>query len=88
LLCKEFLVIEPVFATADFPAETPAGRAQVWKGSHWPADDPIVKAYPDRFSPDPRFGLQYTREPEGWDAPPVEQATAAPGEKRTTRRQS
>jgi hypothetical protein len=82
-------VIEHVFATADFPADTPAGgRAQVWKGSHWPKNDPVVKQYPDRFSPDPRYGLQYTQEPEGWDEPPVEQATAAPGEKRQTRRSS
>lgn len=80
-------MIEHVFATADFPAETPDGRrAQVWKGSHWPADDPIVQRYPGNFSGDPRFGLQFTRQPAGWDDPPVEQATAAPGEKRNVRR--
>lgn len=81
-------MIEHVFAIADFPADTPVGRAQVWKGSHWPADDPVVQQYPDQFSRDPRFGLQYTREPAGWDDAPIEQATAAPGEKRQTRRQS
>lgn len=62
----------------------------VRKGSHWPADDPIVLAHPDLFSDDPRYGLSYSVTPEGFDdpapEPPVEQATAAPGEKRQTRR--
>lgn len=80
-------MIDAVFATQDFPCETHLGaRVMVHKGSHWPADDPLVTRYPDRFSPDPRWGLQYTQEPRGWDDPPVEQATAAPGEKRQTRR--
>jgi len=60
-------------------------RGAVQKGSHWPADDPVVKAHPDLFSTDARYGLAYSVEPDGWDAP-VEQATAAPGEKRATRR--
>lgn len=82
-------MIEVVYATADFPATTPeGGRAQVWKGSHWPADDPIVKAFPTHFTADPRYGLQFTKQPSGWEDPPVEQATAAPGEKRQTRRSS
>jgi hypothetical protein len=80
-------VIETVYAAADFPAETPAGaRVIVRKGSHWPADDPLVRKYPANFSTDPRYGLQYTQEPSGWDDPPVEQATAAPGERRNVRR--
>lgn len=80
-------MIEHVFATQDFPVETAqGGRAMVWKGSHWPTTDPVVRRFPDRFSADPRWGLQYTEEPQGWDDPPVEQVTAAPGEKRTTRR--
>lgn len=79
-------MIQVVFATADFPVDQQGGRAQVWKGSHWPADDPVVARYPERFSTDPRFGMQYTAEPAGWNDPPVEQATAAPGERRTTRR--
>jgi hypothetical protein len=81
-------MIEHVFATADFPAQTANGaRVMVRKGSHWPVGDPVVKQHPDAFSSDPRYGLQYSEEPTGWDAPPIEQATAAPGEKRTTRRQ-
>ena len=56
-------------------------------GEHWPADDPVVKARPDVFSPDPRYGAQWTGPPppELADAP-VEAATAAPGEKRNVRR--
>lgn len=80
-------MIEHVFATADFPATAPSGgRHYVHKGSHWPADDPIVTAHPESFSPDPRWGLQYSQEPRGWDDPPVEQATRAPGERRQVRR--
>ncbi len=60
-------------------------QGRVQGGSHWPADDPVVKANPDLFSPDPRYGLAFSVEPEGWDAP-VEQVTRAPGERRTTRR--
>ncbi|GIH27619.1 hypothetical protein Aph01nite_59290 [Acrocarpospora phusangensis] len=38
------------------------------------ADDPLVREYPWLFVADPE------------DGPPLEQATQAPGEKRTTRR--
>lgn len=62
------------------------GQGVVRKGSHWPADDPIVRAHPDMFSADPRYGLNFSTAPDGWDDPPVETATAAPGEKRQTRR--
>ena len=60
-------------------------------GQHWPADDPIVLAQPSLFTDDPRYGLTASRPvPEETEAParetPVEQATAAPGEKRATRR--
>lgn len=61
------------------------GAGLIRKGSHWPADDPIVKQHPDLFAADPRYGLSYSVEPEGFDAP-MEQATRAPGEKRQTRR--
>lgn len=67
------------------------GPVVVPKGSHWPADDPIVVAHPDLFSSDSRWGLFYTQEPDGYrdqepDEGPVEQATHAPGEKRNVRR--
>lgn len=79
-------MIEHVFAVSDFPADVNGGRVQVWKGSHWPASDPIVKRHPERFSTDPRYGLQYTQQPQGYDDPPVEQVTNNPGERRNTRR--
>lgn len=62
-------------------------------GEHWPADDPIVSAYPGLFTDDPRYGLRSSR-PFGEDGYPVasgtrraagaeETTTAAPGEKRS-----
>ena len=76
-----------VYATADASVTDPSSGApgMIRKGTHWSADDPVVKAHPDLFSEDPRWGLAYSVEPEGWDAP-VEQATAAPGERRVVRR--
>ncbi len=73
-----------VYATATFRHVTQDGiGGMVPKGSHWPADDPVVQAHPEAFSSDPRYGLSFSREPAGYDAP-VEQATAAPGERRMT----
>lgn len=46
----------------------------------WDADDPFVHAHPDLFSADPGFAPRRSV-PAG-----VEQASAAPGEKRATRR--
>ena len=58
-------------------------RVMVQGGSHWPADDPLVAANPVMFTPDPRYGLNwYGEPPPEMSQPPVEQATAAPGEKR------
>lgn len=44
---------------------------------YW-SDDPIVQAYPDMFATDEQLAREHGE---------VEQATAAPGEKRRTRRQ-
>jgi hypothetical protein len=42
---------------------------------------------PEAFSTDPRYGVQWSGTPPAELAePPVEQATAGPGEKRATRR--
>ena len=60
-------------------------RYRVAKGSHWPADDPVVQAQPSLFCDDARFGLNFSTEPVGYDDP-IEQVTAAPGEKRNVRR--
>lgn len=79
-------MIKAVYATETVRITTESGApVLVQKGSHWPADDPIVRDNPQLFSEDPRWGMVYTRPPEGYDAP-IEQATAAPGEKRNTRR--
>ena len=82
-----------VYATSTTSVGLPNGASgTIHKGTHWPADDPIVRAHPDLFSDDPRWGMNYSVEPEGYNDPPrssdtpVEQATAAPGEKRSTRR--
>lgn len=67
--------------------------AQVQKGQHWPASDPVVQARPDLFTDDPRYGLIYTEAPPGYDAElnrldegEFEEATAVPGERRSVRR--
>jgi hypothetical protein len=48
------------------------------------ADDPVVRAFPEFFTDEPQV---ITRFP-GWSPADVEQATAAPGERRTSRRAS
>lgn len=80
--------MDVVYATATTHVTTANGsRLVVRKGSHWPADDPVVKAQPSLFSTDARYGMTYSVEPAGFDAP-VEQATAAPGERRNRTRAS
>lgn len=77
--------MEIVYATGNSVVALPGGgRMRVTKGGHWPADDPVVKAHPELFSADARYGLTFSAEPRGYDAP-VEQATAAPGERRNRR---
>ncbi len=77
--------MQVVYATGDAHFGTPDGAFHnVRYGQHWSADDPVVKAAPPGlFSPDPRFGLCGTVPPPD---PVVEQATAAPGERRNVRR--
>ena len=58
------------------------GRWNVIGGQHWPADDPVVRAAPDLFTTDARFGVSFSAPPAELSEPPVEQATAGPGEKR------
>lgn len=52
-------------------------------GEHWPADDPVVRAYPQFFTDDARYGLSSSRPLGGDGYPVVESATAAPGERRS-----
>lgn len=78
-----------VFATANAVVGLPGGgQANIRAGSHWPADDPIVQAQPSLFSADARHGLNFSTppaEPADRQQAPVEQATAAPGERRNRR---
>jgi hypothetical protein len=79
-------VIPTVFASSTSTVTLPNGaQVLVRKGSHWPAEDPLVKQHPELFSTDPRFGMEYSVAPAGYDAP-IEQVTAGPGEKRNVRR--
>jgi hypothetical protein len=72
-----------LYAKGTAMVETPdGGRHIVSGGQHWPADDPVVKARPDLFTDDPRYGLSFTTPPAEMMEPPVEDATADPGRKR------
>ena len=74
-----------VYATTNSMVGLPDGsQIRVVAGSHWPAEDPVVLAQPSLFSTDARYGMNFSTPPAGYDAP-VEQATAAPGEKRARR---
>lgn len=84
-------MIDVVFAMGTERVGMPDGHSvQVRKGSHWPANDPVVRARPSLFTPDARYGLQYTAPPPGYDGDlnEVEEATANPGERRSVRRHS
>lgn len=58
-------------------------RVLVAAGEMWDGDDPLVERYPDMFIDGPNV-VRSTRTDRGYVD--VEQATAAPGEKRTVRR--
>jgi hypothetical protein len=76
-----------VYAKYSTQVVTPDGaRWSVQGGQHWPADDPVVRAAQDVFSADARYGVSFSAAPAELADPPVEQATAAPGEKRNVRR--
>jgi hypothetical protein len=80
--------MEVVFATETASLQMASGgTVLVRKGSHWKADDPLVLEWPGFFAADPRYGLAWSgNPPPEMSEPPVEQATAAPGERRTVRR--
>lgn len=70
-----------VYANTTTTISEGPGFVTLTKGEPWDASDPIVKRHPDCFSDQPTR-VQTSR--RGWTD--VEQATAAPGEKRTTKR--
>jgi hypothetical protein len=81
-----------VFAVATENVVLSTGATvRVPRGSMVPESDPLVRARPDLFSSDPRHApnLLGTELPaEFGDDTPVETASAAPGERRNTRRTS
>lgn len=80
--------MEWVYATSTQQVVTPdGGRETVHFGEHWPAGDPVVLAAPaGLFTADGRSTMRCTAPLPEADEPPVEQATAAPGERRNIRR--
>jgi hypothetical protein len=70
------------FARADQSLRTRGSKypTTVHVGEAWYADHPLVVDHPDSFSDEPPL-----IHPRNW-TPPVEQASAAPGEKRANRR--
>lgn len=89
-------MIEVVYAQGSERVPLPSGAvATVRKGQHWPRTDQVVKARPDLFTADPRYGLVYSEAPPGYDAglnelpeDEFESASAAPGERRSVRRRA
>jgi hypothetical protein len=74
--------MDVVYAMDSAVVAMPDGsQVHVRKDSTWPADDPVVTQVPRLFSGDPR-GVVHTSD----GLPPVETATAAPGERRNVRR--
>ena len=77
--------MDVVYATETASVMVDGAMHSVFKGTHWSAADPIVRANPSLFSDNPCYGLSYSTPPPEMYAPPVEAATAVPGEKRSTR---
>jgi hypothetical protein len=78
--------MKPMFAKATVSVAMEGVPVLVREGTHWSDEDPVVRAYPQLFSDDPRFGMLFSRPLQPEDYPPVETATAVPGERRNTRR--
>lgn len=69
-----------VYAKQSCITHLPGGvPVRLREGDLWDADDPVVKTHPNLFSDEPTRINRTTR------TPVVEQATAAPGEKRRRR---
>lgn len=55
--------LDHVFAKTTTVVADLGSPARVQAGSHWLADDPLVRARPDLFTEDCRYGLAYSGEP-------------------------
>lgn len=62
-------------------------RVHIIEGTAWAAESVAVKLHPDSFSADPKDALGLDLVPPRRDAP-VEQKTAAPGEKAHVKRRN
>lgn len=76
-----------VYAKTNVVLAHAGARVSVRAGEPWDAADPLVAHYPDIFAAHLK-AVRTTEDPRGFREyePPVERATRAPGEKRTTRR--
>lgn len=75
--------MDVVFATGTLIAAHPrsGGAVHIDYGTHWLADDPVVRAYPSLFSDEPKFGL-HSSEPLEADGYPAFAARPAEPEQR------
>ena len=80
--------MDVVYATGSAMLAMPDGsQVFVTMGSHWLPSDPVVRAHPEFFAPNARYGLAYSGPPPvELSEPPLEQTTRGPGERRNTRR--
>lgn len=63
--------IRVVYAKSTISLPTVNGaNIHVRQGSHWPADDPLVREHPNEFSNDPRFGMCWSGQPPAYMALP------------------
>ena len=62
--------IPHVFAKANANVIVDGAPIAVAGGSHWPDDDPVVRANPDLFTTDCRYGLSWSGEPPPYMAIP------------------
>lgn len=76
-----------VVATSATTVFIDSQRVHIHLGSAWAADSVVVRQHPDLFSDDPRraLGLDIVP-PARTEEAPVEQKTAAPGEKSNVKR--
>ena len=72
-----------VYAVTDAVAGYNGGKVRLAAGQPWDAADPFVKAFPDLFT-----AVLDDSEVARTDEHPVETATAAPAEKRVTKRRA